>query len=364
MIGALTVLAACASTTPKSKPSVPSSLVGVFALLDSALPPATRGMLRATRPEDEDAFHFSLGMWLRNNAGLWSGGPIRDSMSAHGLRHADDMSHVVLEAYVFYLNDQPIKELSATNDTRFFARGLTEDLMTELAMLAPDRLGVIGPASIRRIVAADSDVGTRLGTAYSVRGAVREDSGKRRTTVRLEDSRSGSPVWGQRYDRAVGQDDMALQASIARDIAKALSIQVLGEPRSDRLSDLRPAIQESLLVARWLIDRSDSTDVRRGVARLNALRTAIPEFAPLWAFAARGLVRLGDWSEAESRCAPGHRAGSATCRGVFPTGPGIDVRLSNRRGAVGLPARRRAGAGNRAISPIIGAFPCQRAAIR
>lgn len=196
----------------------------------------------------------------------------------------------------------PFEELSETDSTHFFARGLTEDLMTELAMLAPERLGVIGPASIRRIAVTDPDfaeLGERLGTEYSVRGAVREDGGQRRITVRLEDTRDGSPVWGRRYDRAVGQDDMALQASIARDIAEVLSIEVLGAPRPGRLSDLRPAIQESLLVARWLIDRSDSTDVRRGLARLNTLRNAISDFAPLWALTARGFVRLDDWSEAD-----------------------------------------------------------------
>lgn len=47
-------------------------------------------------------------MWLRNEAGPWSGGPIADSVRAHGLRHPDDMSGVILEAYGFYLKNQPI----------------------------------------------------------------------------------------------------------------------------------------------------------------------------------------------------------------------------------------------------------------
>lgn len=196
----------------------------------------------------------------------------------------------------------PFEALSETDSTHMFARGLNEDLTTELAMLAPDRLGVVGPASIRLLGEADpqfAGIGARLGADYAVHGAVRQYEGQRRITVRVENARDGSLVWGRRYDRVVGRDDMAVQAAIARDIAAALSIEVLGAPRSDRLDDLRPAVQESLLVARWLISRPDSEDVQHGLARLATLRDIVPDFAPLWALTARGQADLRNWDLAD-----------------------------------------------------------------
>ena len=44
--------------------------------------------------------HFGLGMWVRNNWGLWAGGPLRDEMFKVGLYHADDMSSCILDAFV------------------------------------------------------------------------------------------------------------------------------------------------------------------------------------------------------------------------------------------------------------------------
>lgn len=43
--------------------------------------------------------HFGLGMWIRNNLGLWAGGPLaKDLEENHMCFMADDMSHVILKA--------------------------------------------------------------------------------------------------------------------------------------------------------------------------------------------------------------------------------------------------------------------------
>ena len=195
----------------------------------------------------------------------------------------------------------PFDELSAVDSMRFFSRGLTEDVMTELAMLGPDRLAVVGSASIRRMASEDPDftrVRERLGADYVVRGAVRHDGDQRRVTVRVESTVDGRPVWARRYDRPTGHD-LAVQADIARDIAEALSLEVLGNARTAGRYELTASVQESLLVARWLLKRPTRDDVRRGLQRLEAIRVSIPDYAPAWALTARGHVRLADWKAAE-----------------------------------------------------------------
>ena len=48
--------------------------------------------------------HMTLGMWMRNNWGLWEKGPLWQHFATMGLSHPDDMSAIILESYSCYLN--------------------------------------------------------------------------------------------------------------------------------------------------------------------------------------------------------------------------------------------------------------------
>ncbi len=76
--------------------------------MDSALTPADRDTLRRWLPDSSIDLHMSVGLWLRNEAGLWKGGPIADSMRAHGIQHPDDMSDIILRGYGLYLRGESI----------------------------------------------------------------------------------------------------------------------------------------------------------------------------------------------------------------------------------------------------------------
>lgn len=92
------------------QPGAGSALAGLppvvsdaFRRLDRELPSGTRDSLRVTPPDGMWRYHHSIGMYVRNNYGLWKGGPLQDYFLARGLRHPDDMSGVLLEAYGLYL---------------------------------------------------------------------------------------------------------------------------------------------------------------------------------------------------------------------------------------------------------------------
>lgn len=53
--------------------------------------------------------HFSLGMWLRNNWGLWRGSRLSKYFNDLGVYHADDMSGIILTSYERYLKKEDIK---------------------------------------------------------------------------------------------------------------------------------------------------------------------------------------------------------------------------------------------------------------
>ncbi|MFN0255268.1 DUF6794 domain-containing protein [Pedobacter ureilyticus] len=58
----------------------------------------------------EDQFklysHLEMGMWIRNNWKLWSGGKLSKYFKSIGVFHPDDMSGIILTSYYRHLKGQ------------------------------------------------------------------------------------------------------------------------------------------------------------------------------------------------------------------------------------------------------------------
>lgn len=62
-----------------------------------------------SRPEEDMIeFHHTLGRWIRNEWGLWSGGSLQDYFKNLGLHHADDMSGLILTSFYRHLKNIPL----------------------------------------------------------------------------------------------------------------------------------------------------------------------------------------------------------------------------------------------------------------
>ncbi|MCB2411162.1 DUF6794 domain-containing protein [Hymenobacter lucidus] len=59
-----------------------------------------------TEEEFTAGAHFGLGMWMRNNWGLWRGGPLAKHFNTLGVYHPDDMSGIILTTYYRALRQQ------------------------------------------------------------------------------------------------------------------------------------------------------------------------------------------------------------------------------------------------------------------
>lgn len=121
----------------------------------------------------------------------------------------------------------PLANLSAEVD-EYFADGLTEDIITNLARFRD--LSVIGGGTTLQFKARALDleeIRARLKAAYVVQGSVRRAAGRVRISVQLVDGVTGVQLWGERYDRDM-VDLFELQDDVTRTIAATLGVKVQG----------------------------------------------------------------------------------------------------------------------------------------
>jgi hypothetical protein len=79
--------------------------------------------------EDMIIYHLSLGMWMRNNWGLWGGSRLYKYFQGKGLRDPEDMSSIVLFYYYDWLTGKkeswreweanPKRPFAQSTDQRF-----------------------------------------------------------------------------------------------------------------------------------------------------------------------------------------------------------------------------------------------------
>ena len=132
----------------------------------------------------------------------------------------------------------PFENLSGNPEQDYFSDGITDDLISDLSRISG--LFVIARSTMftykGKLVGAQQ-VGRELGVPYVLEGSVRRDGDRVRVNAQLIDTTNKSPLWADRYDRAMtGMFD--LQDEVTQKIVAALAVRLTTE-ETDRLS--RPA---------------------------------------------------------------------------------------------------------------------------
>ena len=84
---------------------IPKNLEDCFIQLDKLLSDEDKQTIKQLQSKEETIqFHHGLGMWLRNNWGLWGGSRLQQYMLDRKINHPDDMSATILMFYYDWLN--------------------------------------------------------------------------------------------------------------------------------------------------------------------------------------------------------------------------------------------------------------------
>jgi len=118
----------------------------------------------------------------------------------------------------------PFENMSSDPEHEYFSDGLTEETISYLGQMDPERMGVIARTSSMRYKHTTKDigqVGRELGVDYILESSVRREGGRVRITSQLILVKEQTHLWAETFDR-----DLTSFLSLQAELGKAISRQV------------------------------------------------------------------------------------------------------------------------------------------
>lgn len=188
----------------------------------------------------------------------------------------------------------PLENLTGDAEQRYFADGISEDLITDLSKLRG--MFVIARNSSFRYRGESVDVrqiGKDLGVRYVIEGSVRKLGDRVRINVQLVDTETGGHLWAQRYDRPIAEI-FKIQDEVLHSVVEALDVKLVEGEQAGvwRQSTNSVEAYDLFLRAHELILQFTREANFKAVELLNQALEIDPGFARAW-------VELG-WANAVS----------------------------------------------------------------
>ena len=120
----------------------------------------------------------------------------------------------------------PFDNLSGDPQEDFFAAGITDEIITDVAKIS--KLNVISRTSVVRFKDKQmplKQIVAELGADYIVEGTVKRDGTRVRVTVQFIDAKQDRHLWAEHYDRELNEV-LGMQTEIAYTIARQVETQL------------------------------------------------------------------------------------------------------------------------------------------
>jgi TolB-like protein/DNA-binding winged helix-turn-helix (wHTH) protein/Tfp pilus assembly protein PilF len=189
----------------------------------------------------------------------------------------------------------PLQNLSADPGQEYFADGMTEALITDLAKIRG--LKVISRTSIMQYKDSHKrlpQIARELGVDGIIEGAVVRSGDRVRITAQLVRAATDQHIWADSYERDL-RDLVALQDEVSRSIARQIQIQ-LAPPAPQRLAAsaaINPQAREDYLKGRYFWNLRSEAGYLKAINYFQAAVTEDPQYAQAYAGSADAYALLG-----------------------------------------------------------------------
>jgi len=255
----------------------------MFEILNSAPPP-----LRSQRPEAPPALDQLVAECLSKDP---TQRPVAARTVGEGLRAIRDgvkagaPPQAPAREAIRALAVLPLQNLSRDPAQEYFADGLTEALISDLAGIKA--LRVISRTSAMKYKGAQKslpEIARELNVDAVLEGSALLVGNRVRVTVQLVSARTDETLWSDRYDRQL-EDVLDLQSEVAATVAKEIAIQVTpGEAKQlAKRPSVHPEAHVEYMKGRHALAATSPQAVLLAIRHLMRALELDPGFAPAWA---------------------------------------------------------------------------------
>jgi TolB-like protein len=221
-------------------------------------------------------------------SGYWFWHPWRNATA----EISDTSSNAVPERSVAVL---PFQNLSPDNAGTFFADGVQDQILTNLAKVSD--LKVISHTSVQQyrnqLGRNVREIGRQLGVAYVLEGTVQRAPNRVRVNAKLIDARTDSQIWAESYDRDVA-DLFVIQSDLAQAIVNQLQAKLSPQQKADieetptrDLAAFDLYLQAKEIVDTYLEASDPGASLLKAVRLLDEATSRDPNFVLAYCYAAR-----------------------------------------------------------------------------
>ena len=189
----------------------------------------------------------------------------------------------------------PFTDMSEKKDQEYFADGMAEEII-DLLVKIPG-LKVISRTSSFQFKGKTADlrsIATQLGVAYVLEGSVRKSGDRLRVTAQLIDSRNGTHLFSQNYDRVLS-DVLKMQDEIADTLVRALQIEMSSEGIASRPALRNTDAYTLYLQGQHAFDRFDQQGFEQAASYFQQALDLDPSLAIAASKLAAAYMVLGEW---------------------------------------------------------------------
>ena len=215
-------------------------------------------------------------------AGYW----LREGITTSGVRPTGRVMLAVL----------PFENTSGTPEWEYIGDGMTEELISQLGSLNPNRLGVIARTSSMQFKNTDKsidEIGRELGVDKLIEGSVRRADRHVRISSQLVQVSDQTTIWANTYDGDL-ENVLAVQSGVAEKIAGEVAIQLgLQQTRAVRSHAVDPAAYDAYLRGRHHVNTRTAESLRRGIEHFLTAAEVDPDYPLSYAGLAGAYSLLG-----------------------------------------------------------------------
>ena len=191
----------------------------------------------------------------------------------------------------------PLDNLSGDASQNYFADGMTDELITDLAQISA--LRVISRTSVMVYKGARKplpQIARELNVDAVVEGTVLRSGDQVRITAQLIEASTDKHLWSQSYEGEL-RDTLALQNRVAGAIADQIRINLTPQEQAalKNVKVVNPEAYESYLKGRYFWNKRTADSLRAALAYFKQAIEEDPNYAQAYSGLADTYALLGDW---------------------------------------------------------------------